>query len=437
MKGSLYHTDKNVLKRYSLNSEQEERFNGCDVTDVSFSNGIATFNGSTSVIYDNDFSLQLKSQLQGSIRIKATPTDATPSANMCLFGVGDASATNRFFVRIKTDGVLKVTLVANGTMQWSLDTDTAITTDNTEVDICIIHNGVEPSTYINGVKVAQTFVTDVDRTQWIGVDDGYDIVTIGALDYNGSGATELFAGSIELIDVYNIGLTSPEVSALYSNSLYADISADGLLLYANAYKGVIKDSANIQTLTNSGTTVVRDNSNVMYFDGSSYIDMTSNVTNFSSLSQGTICAWLKSTTTTQDCILGFSDSGDPSSECALIMAASGALQLLVREDGTTLQDVQTPLSYNDGLWHHVVVTVTPSDVARIYVDGIQANSSAKTGFYSSVNTPNFMAIGANKDSGGLQWYWENGLNDVRVYGSVKTAEEVARIYNSTKEMYLK
>lgn len=81
--------------------------------------------------------------------------DGTP--NTYLIIVADLrSANNWFTLEVGVDGVV----------QWRAHTEAGSTDIAQWFHIALVHNGTEPSVYLNGVAQSLTYVTDVDRTDW-------------------------------------------------------------------------------------------------------------------------------------------------------------------------------------------------------------------------------------------------------------------------------
>ncbi|MGZ4735392.1 MAG: PKD domain-containing protein [Acidimicrobiia bacterium] len=91
-------------------------------------------------------------------------------------------------------------------------------------------------------------------------------------------------------------------------------------------------------------------------------------------------AWINTTTTTGGKIIGFGNSNtgrsdSNNSDRNIYMNNAGQLYFGVRPDMGTRMTVNSPLSYRDGQWHHVVGTLS-SDGMKLYVDGNLVASNA-------------------------------------------------------------
>jgi len=80
----------------------------------------------------------------------------------------------------------------------------------------------------------------------------------------------------------------------------------------------------------------------------------------------------------------------------------------------------------DGIWHHVVGTVSVTDnTSELWIDGVKKES------ITGVGTLNETINGANlSQSGGGGGYFDGDVKDVAIYGRQLTDDEIAVIYNS-------
>ena len=104
----------------------------------------------------------------------------------------------------------------------------------------------------------------------------------------------------------------------------------------------------------------------------------------------------------------------------LLLSSGGGRFLHSRRDATSTQTTRG--QFNDGAWHHAVLTVAGSDV-KIYVDGFEEPVEPSTVGYPSANENSF----GWQDSGAVASV--NTLADWRFYDRVISAEEVRSIYN--------
>jgi galactose oxidase len=143
--------------------------------------------------------------------------------------------------------------------------------------------------------------------------------------------------------------------------------------------------------------------------------------------------WFKTTTTTGGLLMGFgtaaSGTTSTSRDRLVYMANNGQLYFAVYP-GSSIT-IHSPLSYNDGKWHHVVATQGP-DGMHLYVDGQQVVSDATvTGAQSYLG---YWRVGAENLAG---WYnsptsnyFAGTISDVAFYNSELSAAQVLTHYQA-------
>ncbi|MGY1885444.1 PKD domain-containing protein [Blastococcus sp. SYSU DS0753] len=134
-------------------------------------------------------------------------------------------------------------------------------------------------------------------------------------------------------------------------------------------------------------------------------------------------AWFQTRSTTGGKILGFGDVRTGLSnhyDRHLWLDTAGKLHFAVWP-GRPFELV-TPRSYNDGAYHHVVATLGPNGLS-LYVDGQLAAS--RTDGISAQEITGYWRIGGDRTWSGAP-YFPGSIDEVAVYPTVLTAEQVAR-----------
>lgn len=96
-------------------------------------------------------------------------------------------------------------------------------------------------------------------------------------------------------------------------------------------------------------------------------------------------------------------------------AGTSSTERVVQKSGVT-----------NNAWHHVVMTYNVSTLA-FYVDGVSAGSIAK-GYTSSFSSSLNAMIG-NSDNTGISGYFNGEIDDLVIYNTVLTPNEVSNIFN--------
>lgn len=142
----------------------------------------------------------------------------------------------------------------------------------------------------------------------------------------------------------------------------------------------------------------------------------------------TVETWFRTSSSTGGPIIGFGSSAGSDSTTKDRM-------VYMRDDGTVafmlnrgpLQTLVSGQSYNDGAWHHVVATMSPTDGAVLYIDGAAVASDATmtmgwtyTGFWRVGGDSVSGLEGAPSSSN-----FTGEIDEVAVYGVPLTAAQVA------------
>ncbi|QTD37355.1 PKD domain-containing protein [Polaribacter batillariae] len=182
------------------------------------------------------------------------------------------------------------------------------------------------------------------------------------------------------------------------------------------------------------------------YDGNAY-SVTSNNTisingykGISGNSARTVSAWIKTTNVGLRKTIASWGTNSPG-QMFNVMVSNGNIRV---EGGSSnvQNDDSTVALLNNNTWRHVAVTYDPSDGSKlkdikIYIDGIYyANQPDSGDSYNSQNTTintntttNNVLIGAA--SYNSSYYWQGGLDDVRIYSKALTASEIAALASSS------
>ncbi len=183
-------------------------------------NGALEFDGSDDYVEVDGIVSDLSSTTTGTWTVWFKVVDATPSANLYPLTFGDTDADEFILLGVLTTGKLQSQVRDSGTTQFVLDTDNSVFNDNTWTHVAVVQNGTEPVLYVDGIKVAQTFTTDTNKTSWFSELTGLDNGRIGRLTKD-NGNYGFFNGTIDEVSVWNRSLSASEIYEIYSTSKYA------------------------------------------------------------------------------------------------------------------------------------------------------------------------------------------------------------------------
>ncbi len=296
--------------------------------------------------------------------------------------------------------------------------------------------------YMNGTQVTPSYTGTVPA---VAPSNAFDVVIGGGVD------PRYFSGQIDEVRVYNRTLSATEIWNLYQagggtrvNSANSQVDAleRGLAGYWKLDDGSgttatdASTNGNTGTLTNGPTWTTGQIGGAVSFDGTN--DMIA-ITDSAVLDTGGVgswCNWFYTDTNQSGVNTGFSHNTGGGTYAVIgsyLTSSSGALAGYVRIAGVAYS-ATTPVyssGYWNGAWHHVCTTFDKnlsSGRLKLYVDGVIAGSNnAASGDIDAGITP---VIGAWKNSGPFE-YFNGDTDEVRVYTRALSAEEIAKLYQST------
>ncbi|MEU1971942.1 PKD domain-containing protein [Microbacterium sp. NPDC019599] len=290
--------------------------------------------------------------------------------------------------------------------------------------------------YVDGVRVGQR--TDVTTAQPY---NGYWRVG-GDSPWSGNA---FFAGDIDDVAIYAAPLTKQQTQAHY---IASGRTIAGSTPPADAYGQAVYalEPALYWRLNETTGTIAADasgsNQKGTYFGSISQgangalagvADTAATFTNGQVISQGSFTnprsysleAWFKTSTTTGGKIIGFGNSPDGNSsgyDRHIYMTPDGQLIYGVWVGFT--DTLQTPGSYNDGQWHHVVATQGAQGM-RLYVDGVLRGSNDHT---DAQDYTGYWHVGGDITWGPGDWEFDGTIDEVAVYMNPISASDVASHY---------
>ncbi|MES9943324.1 MAG: DUF4347 domain-containing protein, partial [Candidatus Thiodiazotropha sp.] len=259
----------------------------------------------------------------------------------------------------------------------------------------------------------------------------------GDVQQNGDWDLEFTSGSIESGLALSAGLqqnfhhTLDITTGLQGHWAFDANAADSS---GNNYHGTLTNGASIDT--NVATNIVGGGK--LSVDGiNDYADLSSHIAGFSGLGQGTVAAWVNTTSSAAQYIFSIYDRSLSSD--ANIGMINGEFYYYAQNWGEgILLNVQANTPINDGAWHHVAVTVDGSGNS-LYVDGVQMTgaaitylngTSATSAFFNDVDFIDDMQIGSIDDTmTGIVNPTNGFIDEVRVYDRALTAADMAELAN--------
>ena len=222
-----------------------------------------------------------------------------------------------------------------------------------------------------------------------------------------------WAGRVDEVRVFRYALGPQEVYGLYNNVGSVNVTGDTL-----GVPGALQGAQQGQT---SSTALAFSSDARNSYNPTSY----NNPTTYSQE------CWFRATSYVSNgrTLMGFGPVavGNSSSDRRLFLNSSG--NLVAGTNSGTSGIAQTSGTYIDQAWHHAVVTVSPGTGINLYVDGALAASAA---YAAPSNITGYWRMGGDTSSGTwpADYLWYGQLDEVAVYSTVLTAQQVARHYKS-------
>ncbi|HEY8589239.1 MAG TPA: LamG domain-containing protein [Naasia sp.] len=257
-----------------------------------------------------------------------------------------------------------------------------------------------------------------------------------------------FDGVIDDVAVYGSPLSKTNVEAHWTtsgrtapvNTAYAAaVNADLPNLYwrmddGSASTTVVDSSPYAQTGTYRGTTTKQvtgaiTGSKAVTFDGSTGYAV--NNTSASNPGYFTMELWFATTTTSGGKLAGYGDSSADTSgtfDRHVVMQNDGRLSYGIYPG--TYQLLVTPAAYNDGKWHHLVVSQGPQGVT-LYVDGAAVATDAT--MTTPQSSSGYLHVGADSTWGAQNAsskYFAGSIDEVAVYHYLVPANRIVAHYQA-------
>lgn len=229
----------------------------------------------------------------------------------------------------------------------------------------------------------------------------------------GGNPVDFFAGRIDDARTYRRALSAAEAATLY-NAGAGDAPTLGYLHLGQP--GALQGAQQGQ-----GSTTAAD-----------FLTSTNgyNPTNYTNPTTFSVECWFKSSNAGGGTVMDFGNRADGNSTTfsrRIQLTATGTV-IFGSVNGAT-NTVESGPGYLDGTWHHVVATLSPTTGMALYLDGKSVGRLAYPG--ASVHSGVWRWGG---DTHNASWpspdYFVGQIDEVAVYGTVLTAQQVAWHYNA-------
>lgn len=219
----------------------------------------------------------------------------------------------------------------------------------------------------------------------------------------------------------------------YGNTCYSGCNTLSMNFVNSTFSGVLANTINDQYIQY----LPSGNGSAVALNGSSNYAYSSNVIN--NPQTFSIGGWFKvAPNQNGGMIIGFQNTQNPGPsdyDRGLWVNNYGNVVVGVNMNGT-LEELITPQSYANNLWHFAVLTFSPSTGLALYVDGQLIN--ANTSVTSAQVFNGYWVVGYGNEENG--WanppgspYFTGSLSNIFVYNSVLNESQIANLYVSATQ----
>ncbi|EDN70577.1 conserved hypothetical protein [Beggiatoa sp. PS] len=259
----------------------------------------------------------------------------------------------------------------------------------------------------------------------------------------------LFEGQIDEVRIWNTARTQAEIQANMNITLQGNES--GLVAYypfdalltsdqtSNTNDGTLINSSN---LVNSRVDPVGPVDSIfktaLSFDGiDDYVSIPDNANlQFGTSIDFTVEFLVKTTTDRDDPSMLSNKDWNGGENQGFVFAQTGSTWKFNLGDGSDRIDLEDIGAINDGLWHHLAVTVDRDGEAIAYQDGVFKTSTTSTnsfmgGDIDDVNSGFGLKIAQDGTGNFLGTKFLGQIDEVRVWNTVRTQEQIQANMNTT------
>ena len=382
------------------------------------------FDGSDSIDCGNITALNSQSSISTSAWINYSGTLGSEH----IFISGGSSSSNRFYVQL-----LSSTQIRYGSGSGSDIVTISTISSGSWHHIVTVHNGTSLDIYLDGVKQNASPVTVIAPNTNIGNDFTIGKYFLGGLEWN---------GQLSNTSVFNIGLSSAQVQALYNNGTpQASISSSPVSWYKlnNTTTG-IQDSAGSNNGTNNGTTEYAGFVNALAGDSVGMISanlvtsdlqqtsgyspyalslsgggefMYTNISALTSISTITTSMWVKLATPSFGYVLGILGNNNTQ-----ISIGYNAGKFFFYTGVTVVYAANTSSA---GVWYNIVLT-RAGDTQKMYINGaLQATATGLT----TLSLNDYVLIGKQNNG----YNKDADVSNLAIWSSELTTSQITTLYN--------
>ena len=188
-------------------------YRGANHSEVKFVGTGSTYFVTNDYIVIDALENDISSNTSGTIAFWMKPDDGQPSGTAGMVSLSDTSAEEYIYIQLLATGIVLAACNDATTVQWSVDTDAAVWSndESTWKHIALVQDGVSPVLYVDGIAVAQAFSVTTNKTTWMNALTGVDNGRIGSILKGGDAQGSFFSGSMKNVGVWSRALTATEI----------------------------------------------------------------------------------------------------------------------------------------------------------------------------------------------------------------------------------
>lgn len=149
----------------------------------------------------------------GTVGIMVNPLDVSTVST--VFNFGENTTMDWFQIRVVSSGKIDVQCAEAFTNRWVLRTDDIVLSNGVWTKIDVVHDGVSPVIYVDGVAVDFTFTFSADVTAWFADLTLIDNCRLGCAKTRPA-TTSFFNGNLSLSSVLSIPLSAAQIASDYN-----------------------------------------------------------------------------------------------------------------------------------------------------------------------------------------------------------------------------
>lgn len=173
-------------------------------------------------------------------------------------------------------------------------------------------------------------------------------------------------------------------------------------------------------ITGTGGTPPFTNTKSILLDGvDDYVDIA-NPTSFNNTGDFSISAWIKYTS------LGVNKNIFNARDNRYLYIRTGFIWGAFKNSGGSFQSISTPLTYNDGNWHHVLFVKNSTNLT-LFVDGSQVATNTNGGATQSAGS-SYARVGARANAATPNSFYPGNVDELAFFNSDQSAN-ISTIWN--------